>query len=534
MEKNLFENMTSEELQQLLAKLYVHTDLYGKILYPNRFSLPFSSLHKQIFDVIDAKNTDGTPKYQKIVIKAPRGIGKSTIAKTLADKRLRFRETRYLVYLGKTFDFSVQQTENIKNAMLQNKIANKLFGSIKAKQVSNVYSDTFTKKSWITSYGSMVFPRGAQQPVRGLLFDYGGYSYRPDLIIVDDLEDKSEVLNEEHRAKLKEWFFADVVKCVPLSGVSKNWQIVYIDTLKHADSLLQELLDNPEWKSVDLAICDENFHSYAPDFMSDADIQAELEEAKQRPALLDVFYQERMGIPVSTKNRSFSRNHFKYYSEGDPSFINEELNGEIRTVILHDPAKTTNPSSAETAIVAIGINTGRRKIYIREIINDFLHPNDQYDILLRMIKEYKAILLGVETQGLHEFIEYPIKNILIQNRINIEFMDLKPRRGKEKGAGKIQKIAGLIPLYRAGYIYHNEGHCQALEDQLLSYPRGKLVDVADIVSYVVQVLDNYFVYFQTMSDTDVQLNEYDANFREEDELYMNEDEELDKSWMVMP
>jgi len=526
-------NQNKEALQSILSNAYARTDIYAKTFFPDRFSLPFSDLHRQIFDVIDAKNPDGTPKYRKVVIKAPRGIGKTSIAKTLADKRIRYRDAKYIVYLGKTFDFAVQQTENIKNGMLQNKLANKLFGSIKAKNVGKEYSETFSKKAWITSSGTMVFPRGAQQPVRGLLFDFEGFSYRPNLIIVDDLEDKDEIANDEFRKKLKTWFFADVVKSTPLTGVSKDWQIIYIDTLKHADSLLQELLDNPEWKSVELAMCDENYHSLAPAFMSDQELQNELKEAENNPELMDVFYQERMGIPVSRKNRSFSEKMYRYYKETDAEFRKELLSGEIQTVILHDPAKTTNPTSAETAIVAVGINLYKKKIYLREVVHDFLHPDEQYKILIRMIREYRAIILGVETNSLHEFIEYPLKNALLQDGITIEFLELKPRRGTDKGLGKIQKISGLIPLYQAGIIYHNENYASDIEDQLNSFPRGKLVDVADVFSYIVQVLDTYFVYFYDSNKIDKALLEYDMEHMEEHSLYENEDVELSNDWMLM-
>ena len=528
------------ELRKLLIHCYLKTDLYAKTFYENRFSLDFAPLHQEIFDVIDAKTPEGLPLYQKIVIKAPRGIGKSSIAKTLAAKRLRYRDCHYLVYIGKTFDFACLQTENIKNGMLQNKKEKEVFGTVKMSKTSKEFSETFSKKSWITSHGGMVFPRGANQPVRGLLFDYDGFSYRPDCYIIDDLEDKKEIMNDEFRKELELWFFSDVVKSVPLPGVSMNWQIIYIDTLKHEDSLLQKLIDNPEWKALELTICEDDFISLAPEFISDADIQAELREAELNPLLLDVFYQERMGRSISTKNRTFKQKYFKKYSEHDNDFQRELYLGEIRTVILHDPAKTVNPQNADTAIAAIGVNVLRRKIYIREVAFGKWHPEEQYEVATNLIKKYGAILLGVEENSLHEFIIYPFQTYLSTHKVDIEWMNLKPRKGASRGTGKIEKIGGLISFYETGMILHEENLLKEkdakagdniLESQLLAYPRGKLVDVADVVSYIIQVLSNFFVYFDTLPADDIE-SAYQDEQDQEEENYLETIEDFPDDWRL--
>ena len=528
------------ELHKVLEQAYLKTDLYAKTFYQNRFSLAFTDLHQQIFDVVDAKKPDGTPFYQKIVIKAPRGIGKSSIAKTIVAKRIRYSDAHYVVYLGKTFDFAATQTENIKNGMLQNKLENGLFGSIKMKKTTDEFSDTFSKKAWMTASGCMVFPRGAEQPVRGLLFDYDGYSYRPDLYIADDLEDRLEILNPETRARMEGWFFSDVVKSVPLPGVSKNWQIIYIDTLKHSDSLLQKLLDNDEWKSVELSICDAEYNTFAPEFMSNEDIELELKEARDQPHLLDIFYQERMGLPISAENITFNKKYFQYYTEQSVDFQRELHLNEIQTCTLHDPAKVTvNPKNADTAIVSIGINTKRRKIYIRDIAYGKTHPEEQYAEAVRQIKKYKCELLGVEENSLHEFIEYPFKDYLKKEHVDVEWLNLKPRIGKTKGTGKIEKIKGLIPFYQSFMIYHEENLIRdphlhgnnVLEGQLLQFPLGKKVDVADIVSYIIQVLAEYFVYFDS-SEVDDRDFEYMQSIEDEEEDYLATVDDLPDDWRI--
>ena len=95
----------------------------------------------------------------------------------------------------------------------------------------------FSKKAWV-AYDSLIWPRGAGQQVRGVLFK----NDRPGLIVIDDLEDPQSIENEEIRKAWYQWLYADVIKAVP--RLHKNWKIVYIDTLKHEDSVLQKLLDS--------------------------------------------------------------------------------------------------------------------------------------------------------------------------------------------------------------------------------------------------------------------------------------------------
>ena len=209
--------LSQSDISNILEMAYLDTRVYCKTFYPDIFYQDFSSLHDAIFKPIDARNDDGTPMYNKIVIKAPRGLGKTSIVKALIRKRIRFKDVNFVTYIGKNEGFAIMQTENVKNAMLQNKLENKFFGSINAKTLDDV-SYEFSKKSWITSNGVYVLPRGAGQAVRGITFDFNSTTYRPDLIVIDDLEDDEEVLSEVNRAKLKNWFLSAVVEARPQIG----------------------------------------------------------------------------------------------------------------------------------------------------------------------------------------------------------------------------------------------------------------------------------------------------------------------------
>ncbi len=456
----------SPELKRIMAACYQSTKTTAKVLFPERFYNPFSSLHDEIFKLID----DDTK--QRVVIAAPRGFGKTTINTiTHPAKRILFQEKKFIVPVSATATAAVMQGENLKRELMTNQQIIKLFGPIK--------SDVFSKDCWITSGGTMVMPRGAGQQVRGIL--YG--NRRPDLIIVDDLEDAESVMNPEQRAKLKDWFFADLCNCIDRS--SKDWRIIVIGTVLHEDALLVNLLDDPEWHSVRLEICDDNLKSNWPDFMPDEDVRKLYEGFKQRNQL-DVFYREYRNIPISTENATFKADMFKYYEEPD---INPK---HMANVVIVDPAKTVQLHSADSAIVCWGIDRTSKKMYFRDCDAGAMYPDELYDRMFDMVVRMNADILAVEVTSLNEFIVQPIKNEMRKRGIFPRLVQLNARGKKE------ERIAWLAPFYRQGYVYHNKGISEKLEQQLLTFPRSKKLDVKDAAAYIVALMEKEAIYFDPM------------------------------------
>src|SRR5574343_732684 len=236
-------------LKDLLKKCYKNTKIASKTFFPERFTRQFTVDHDLIFDLLDDDSK------QKVAIAAPRGFGKSTtVDLAYPEKKILFQEKKYVITVSNTADLAVERAEDLKIEITSNPVLTGLFGPME--------SNNFSMKGWVTSTGIKVLPRGAGQQVRGRLH----LGSRPDLIIVDDLEDSESVRSEDQRKKLKEWFFSDLVNSV--DRAKNDWKIVVIGTILHEDSLLMNLLDDPDWHSARLQLCDENYNSRWPSFMS--------------------------------------------------------------------------------------------------------------------------------------------------------------------------------------------------------------------------------------------------------------------------
>ena len=504
-----------KDTEQILTLCSTDTSMTAKTFFPERFYLPFAEeVHGKIFDLIDGPDN-------KVAIAAPRGWGKTSIvALGLIARWILFNHTGFVCYINKSHDAASLQTENLRRELVTNRAIKHFFGSFKHRDVEkSEFDEVFSKKAWV-AFNTLVWPRGAKQQVRGVLFK----NDRPGLFVIDDLEDPNFIDNEDYRKTLYEWLYADVVKAVPRIGpMAKNYKIIYIDTLKHEDSVLQKLLDSREWTSARIEACDDNFHSVAPEFMSDEEIAEEWQNHVDS-GQTDVFFRELRNLPISTKDSSFQDSYYKYYNlplertfrpEIDLKKTDAEvqLNKNIESVVILDPAKTVKIHSAESAIVGIGIDLTNARLFVRDIISEKMYPDEIYDALFQMGISLDAKVMGIETTSLNEFIKQPIKNEMFKRGKFFELIWLNARGGQGNEKGKVLRIKELVPFYRMGYVYHNAScpKIPALEQQLRMFPRSKLWDIMDALAYIVELLELGERYF---APADEDPNDPESEFRD--------------------
>ena len=505
--------------KDILSICATNTRVLAKTFYPERFKLPFAeNVHGKIFNLIDGPD-------QKVAIGAPRGWGKTSIvALALISRWILFHLTGFVCYINKSHDAASLQTENLRRELVTNKIIRTFFGHYKVEDVNTAdFEEVFSKKAWV-AYNTLVWPRGAGQQVRGVLFK----NDRPGLIVIDDIEEPKHIESKDYRDKLFEWLYADVIKALPRIGVeAKNCKVVYIDTLKHEDAVLQRLFNSEEWKSVRLEACDDNFKSTAPNFISDEEIAKEW-KAHQESNQTDVFFRELRNLPISTKDASFRSEYFRYYNlpptkgfkENDIKLNESDIqsNRNIETVVILDPAKTVKIHSAESAIIGIGIDLTSARLYIRDIVAEKMYPEQIYEELFGMATRLGAKVIGVEETSLNEFIKQPIKNIMMKRGKFFELVWLKARGGSpithggKNEKGKVMRIRELVPYYRGGFIYHNAScaNTKLLEQQLLMFPRSALWDIMDAEAYIIEMLELGERYFSPSND----IEDDEAQFKE--------------------
>jgi hypothetical protein len=480
------------------------TKIFAKTFFPEEVPSEFSMLHDRIFEVIDS------PDCLRKAIAAPRGLGKTTIAKIRACKAILFRESKFIVYLSNSATSAEASTEHIKRMLQSNDIIRQFFGDVKFSQEG--FKDSFSKQSWVAFGEIFVLPRGAGQQVRGLNW----MGNRPELIVIDDLESTESIRSDEQRDKLKKWFLSDLMKTE--SKYSKPAEFIYIDTIKHEDALLQNLIDSSDWKSIVLSICDEEFNTFDPNYMTTEEIKAEYQAYKEKGEA-DLFYMELMNVPISKENATFKPSYFKYFTEEKGSLqLVQKLNHQFKriptdrlmTIVICDPARTTQLHSADSSVVVVSVDRVSGGIFVRDVYAGKVKPDELYDVMFEKVLLFNARMLCVEVTGLSQFISQPIENQMRVRGIYPQYIELQAKGHKE------DRVASLAPNYRLGYMYHNATNCRLLESQLEWFPKSKRWDVMDALSYINQIMAEHAIYFDPDdSDEESYANEFDELYDEE-------------------
>lgn len=456
------------EISDILERCYLDTKLFCQVFFPDYFSKPFSKkIHDPIFECID------NPANKLIAITAPRGIGKSSILNmALPAKHILYQDKKFIIPISQSADAAVEMGENLKEELLANKLIYEFFGKMDSWK--------WSEKQWITSSGIKILPRGAGQQVRGRRFGKD----RPDLIIVDDLEDDKEVQNEELRKFVRDWFFNSLLNSVDRG--SSNWQVIVIGTIRHEDSLLIHLQKDPEFVHLDLEICDEELNSNWPEFIPTEQIHHMHDVAKERGELAG-FYREYRGITMPPGLAGFRPEFFVNYTESEDEL---NRNPDIESIVMADPAKTHTDTSCNSAVVGVSIDTKTMRIYVRDVVERQMFPDELYDEMIDMAVRIRARVLGPEVTSLNEYITYPLRNRMMQRRKFFDIVEVKPRDKKATRA------ASLIPLYRTGMVKHNPACCARLESSLMAFPHPQSWDVIDCLSnltFVLEFGERYFI-----------------------------------------
>lgn len=194
-----------------------------------------SELHEHLFKRLP--EIAEHPKSRSEAIAAPRGEAKSTIATQLHTLwRICVNKTHFALIVMDSIDQAYPMLETIKAELESNPRLQTDFpqacGQGRVWQAGQI----------VTQNGIKVAVAGSGKKLRGMRHG----PYRPDLVVLDDIENDEQVENPVQRLKLQRWL-EKAIK--PLGGVGKKMDILYIGTILHYDSVLSRVLKNKFWNS---------------------------------------------------------------------------------------------------------------------------------------------------------------------------------------------------------------------------------------------------------------------------------------------
>ena len=221
--------------QKRIERALTDLQFFAKTYFPHHLTETSSVMHEELYETFCRRilSAESTGMGSKDVHAAPRGHAKSTLTTLILPLWcITARHRRFICVISDTTEQAEEFLESIKAELEVNERLLEDFpetcGEGRIWKVGKI----------LTKNGVKVACWGKRKRLRGTRFG----SRRPDLVILDDLENDEQIDSPEQREKDRKWFFKAVMK---IGG--KYTVHILIGTILHYDSLLSRLLKQPGW-----------------------------------------------------------------------------------------------------------------------------------------------------------------------------------------------------------------------------------------------------------------------------------------------
>lgn len=443
-----------------------------------------SELHKYLFSRLP--EIVASPKGENDAIAAPRGEAKSTLVSQLFVLwTIICGIKHYPVIVMDSIDQAYPMLEAIKAELVYNPRLLMDFPDVCG--VGRVWQ----MGTILTRNDIKVQVAGSGKKLRGLRHG----PYRPDLVVLDDIENDEQVRSPEQREKLENWLKKTVL---PLGTAGGKLDVIYIGTILHYDSVLSRTLKNPLWRVA-------RFKALIrwPDNMSLWDTWEEIlrNNGQDGEMLANAYYQQHRaemdeGAIVSWSARPLYTLMLIRARDGhatfDAEYQNDPVSGEDAIFagegVFHfwvnrlaewifygacDPSLGLRGNSRDPSALLVGgfnrhtgildvVEAGIRKRVPDKIISD----------IIELQQVYRCQIWSVESVAFQEFLRTELIKRSAKAGIPV------PARGVSPSADKLLRIESLQPHMVNGLIRLHSSQTTLIE-QLRHFPKADHDDGPD-------------------------------------------------------
>ena len=484
----------------------IDMEFFGRAYFPHYFSRPSPEFHRELdaiwqqgvlkrrypLTAADTKTISRLPGVRRAVA-APRGHAKST--------NLTFKGTMHSTLYGyKHYPIIISDSSEQAEGFLDNIRVEFEENTAILEDFGPLAGSVWRSNVLVTKTNIKIEAIGSGKKIRGRKHR----NWRPDLIILDDVENDENVRTPEQRKKLKDWFDKAVSKCG-----DDYTDIIYIGTLLHYDSLLAKTLANPAYRSIKykavirFSQADDLWQQWEAIFTDlsndnrEADALAFFQAHKatmlegtqvlweEKLSYYDLmvmrvsegeasFNSEEQNEPINPDDCLFMEEWFDYYNEaevnfGDPAF---DFFGFI------DPSLGKTKRSDFSAIVTLAKHKGSGYMYVVDADIERRHPDRIIADVLAKERWLRASFghgyrkLGAETNQFQWFLKEELAKASAKAGLYLPIEEV------QQTSDKVMRVQTLQPDVKNKYIKFNRRHKRLLE-QLTQFPMGAHDDGPD-------------------------------------------------------
>lgn len=401
------------------------------------------------------------------VILAFRGSAKSTLVSLsyVIWSIIGKQNIKFILLISQTQGQAKQLLANIRSEFESNELLKKDFGSF--EDPNDVWrSDSLV----LPRYGAKIMSASLGESVRG----YKHGQYRPQLVVMDDLDDINSIRTKDSRDKTYNFVTSEVM---PIGDTDTKY--VLVGNLLHSDSAVMRFKKEIENGNRDGIIktypfWDENKNPLWPEKFN---TKESITKLKKRIGNDKIFRQEYLLEIVSEEEQVIEREWIRYYDKV-PSFVG---NGYRFTAIGVDLAISDKDSACFTSFVAAHVfGYGEDlKIYILPYpINkrmSFSETKDALKIFIESIGGKERVRIYIESVGYQEaFAEEMERDGYYAYSVNVNT------------ASKRERLVFVSGMVRSAKTLFSKKGTEELEDQLVGFGIEKYNDLADAFSILIK------------------------------------------------
>jgi hypothetical protein len=430
--------------------------------------------HREIFSILKV--------HDRIALAAPRGFAKSTIVtKCYPLHSALFKKHKDICIISASENLASEHLRFIKNELESNQKLMALWGDVKSEKWNETHMAITHKDGFVCN----IRAKGAGGQIRG---------FRPDCIILDDIETDEGCESEDQRRKLKNWIFKSCLNTLMPTG-----KFCIIGTLIHPLSVLNDILKVPNgWMKKKYQAYIDGIEKEGYELWPAMWDHARLQHRKGEIGSW-AFASEYMNNPLVDESNPIKEEYIRYW---------DVLPAQLSTVIVCDPAYTEDVTGDWKVAAVIGIDKNQNR-YLLEYHRSHAPTGEYQDAIFNMYIKHKntCTALGCPSGGGdREFFNGLIKAAEVR-KIYAPIVELKnvfhSATGQDIRNKKHRIVAALQPLFEKGKYYIHVDHLEA-RDELLTIGSSQHDDLVDCLSYAENILTP--VYY----DSNNKVEDYDA------------------------
>jgi len=449
-QKNVFEEMLDDRVIRIEIVRQRHL-LFFNFYFHNSIKYEIAPFQEEMFALTEDE------KIKLAVIIAFRGSAKSTIITTsyVLWSILGIQQKKFVVILSRTEAKARQHLQNIKRELEENKLLQEDLGPFQEER-----NQWGAQALYIPKFNAKIMISSVEQSIRG----FRHREHRPDLIILDDVEDTDSVRTQEGRDKAWEWLTKEVIP-----AGDRNTSMIAVGNLLHDDSILKRLqrkILNKEIDGVYLEypiVDEENKPLWPGKFPTPKDIDNE-----RRKVMSNTAWSVEYLLKIISEDEQVIKNEWIQYYDALPSELPKQ------TIIGTDLAISKESEADFTTTVPIRIyqNGENTKIYVLpNITNKRLSSLETLNHIKELAKIIGDPKIVIEKVGYQESTAEHLK----YDGYNAEAFSLQ-------GKDKKMRLQAVSHLFESRQIFFPKQGAEILVRQILGLGKEKHDDLVDALT----------------------------------------------------